>query len=211
MNFVLALSLLISFQMNSDWELKREKNGIQVFTKKIEGSTFKAFKANMNVQAGSLEEVTSAILDVENYVNLVPNTKKSKILEVFNDGKNIHYSYSDAPWPISDRDGIYEQNAIYFPNERKVVVDLLNIDQHPKMPPIKGVVRMKEGSGKWIVKELEKENFYVYYEHHGEPGGNIPAWFANAVVVDIPYDLFTNLKKVISSGRYSDSSLDFIN
>ncbi len=206
---LLLFSLTIQPVFAQDqWILKKEQNGIRVYTSGVPGSLFKAFRSVCIINSSSLEEVTAAVIDVENYDQLFPDTKEVLVLEKKSDGHFIHYMITDAPWPVEDRDGIYELKAGKHPDKRSVSADI-NCIRHP-YPMKKGVVRMNRGEGRWEITELIKGQVEVRYQYHGEPEGNVPAWLANTSVVSIPFQTLKNLKKMIASGKYKNADVSFI-
>lgn len=185
------------------WVLKKDQNGIRVYTSEVPGSLFKAFRSVCNIHSSGLDEVTAAILDIENYDQLFPDTKNVLILEKKSDGHFIHYTITDAPWPVEDRDGVYELRAQKQPGKPQVIAEIKCI-RHP-YPMQKGVVRMSRGEGRWEITELIEGQVEVRYQYHGEPEGSVPAWLANTSIVSIPYQTMKNLKKIIQSGKYRNS------
>lgn len=193
-----------------DWELKKEENSIKVYTSKVPESSYKAFKAHALIQAPGINALAAAILDVKNYVTWMPDTKESTIIKKFDDSHDIHYVLTDAPWPVNDRDGVYEQKATYYKTDNKLVIQLDCLKEYD-FPLESKVVRMTVGSGFWEITDSGNGKFDLVYLYHAEPGGSIPAWLANTSVVDIPFDLMTNLKAMVEAGDYDDATLDFIN
>lgn len=187
------------------WVLRKDQNGIRVYTSEIQGSLFKAFRSVCNIHSSSLDEVTAAILDIENYDQLFPDTKNVLLLEKKSAGHFIHYMITDAPWPVEDRDGVYELKAQKQPGKPKVTAEIKCIRY--QYPMKKGVVRMSRGEGRWEITELIEGQVEVRYQYHGEPEGSVPAWLANTSLVSIPYQTMKNLKKFIQSGKYRNSNI----
>jgi hypothetical protein len=192
---VLILIILSPFS-DSDWELKKEKSGIEVYIRSVEGSSFAEFKGIVTIQNSSLSEVLSVILDVKNYDKLFPDTENPRILK--QDGKyyDIHKIEVKAPWPVKARDAIYEQNAIVDNDGKHALVTLKPLPDFAGES--KGFVRIQKGTGFWELTEDANHNVKVIYQFHGEPGGEVPAWLANSFVVTHPLKTLENLtRKVI--------------
>lgn len=66
----------------------------------------------------------NVILDVDNYTNLFPDCIKAKILEQNGNYYNIHYFNIKAPWPVKNRDAIYESVTTLADNGKYAQVDL---------------------------------------------------------------------------------------
>jgi len=178
---------------DSEWDLKKEKDGIQIYTRSIEGSSFNEFKGITVIQNSSLTDVLDVILDVKNYESLFPDCKNPKVLK--QDGKwyDVHYVLTKGPFPVKDRDSVFEQITVIDKNEKHALVTLNPLPDY--IPEKEDVVRVKNGSGFWDLEEDANNNVNVIYQFHGEPGGDVPAWLANSFVVTHPFKTLENLKK----------------
>jgi hypothetical protein len=190
--FLLLILLFIIPFPESDWNLKKDKDGIKIYTRSIEGSSFDEFRGITTIENSSLEEVLSVIFDVKNYESLFPDCMNPKVL--IQDGKyyDIHYIQVKAPWPVKNRDTVYEQKAVVDENGKHAFVSLKPLPDF--IAEDKDFVRIREGSGFWELDEDEGNNVKVTYQFHGEPGGDIPAWLANSFVVTQPFQTLVNLK-----------------
>lgn len=190
--YLFLILLFINPFPESEWNLKKEKDGIKIYTRSIEGSSFDEFRGITTIENSSLEEVLAVIFDVKNYESLFPDCMNPKVLK--QDGKyyDIHYIQVKAPWPVKNRDTVYEQKAVVDKNGKHAVVSLKPLPDF--IAEVNDFVRIREGSGFWELEEDESKNVKVIYQFHGEPGGDIPAWLANSFVVTQPFQTLVNLK-----------------
>jgi hypothetical protein len=197
--FLFLILLFINPFPESEWNLKKEKDGIKIFTRSVEGSTFDEFKGTTTIKKSSLSEVLDVILDVENYESLFPDLMNPKVLK--QDGKyyDIHYIQVKAPWPVKNRDTVYEQKAVVDENGKYAFVSLNPLPDF--IVEDKDFVRILEGSGFWELEEDESNNVKVIYQFHGEPGGHTPAWLANIFVVSQPFETLKNLKNRVETNN----------
>jgi hypothetical protein len=198
MNKLLLLILLFINPFNElEWKLKKEKDGIEVYTRSIEGSSFDEFRGITTIEKSSLADVMAVILDVKNYESLFPDCMNPKVLK--QDGKyyDIHHIQVKAPWPVKNRDTVYEQKAVVDENGKHAIISLKPLPDY--IPEDKDFVRIREGSGFWELAEDDINNVKVTYQFHGEPGGDIPAWLANSFVVTQPFQTLKNLKSRLNS------------
>jgi len=184
--------LFFNFYSESEWKLKKDKDGIAVYTRPVEGSLFDEFKGVTTIENNSLEKVLAVILDVKNYGSLFPDCMNPIVLK--QDGKyyDIHYIQVKAPWPVKNRDTVYEQKTVIDENGKHALVSLKPLPDF--IVEDKDFLRIREGSGFWELEEDENGNVMVVYQFHGEPGGEIPAWLANSFVVTQPFQTLVNLK-----------------
>jgi hypothetical protein len=192
------LSFIIFFISveNSDWKLRKDENGIKIYTRAVDSSAFEEFRAITVITDVSLNEVLDIILDVEHYKSLIPDCIESRVL--FRRGKyyDIHYLRMDSPWPVKDRDAIFQSETTVTDNGKLAHISLTSmgnyIDEKNEM------VRMYNGSGFWEIEELPGNSIKIIYQFQSDPGGKIPGWLANSAIVSNPYKTLENLKKLLS-------------
>jgi hypothetical protein len=176
----------------SDWELKKKSSGIEIYTRSLEGSDFDEFKGVTVIQDVTLNEVLKVILDVENYDDLFPDCINPRILKQEGKWYDIHYIQTKGPFPVKDRDSIFEQVTVIDQDGKHARVILKPLPDY--LAEVVDMVRIRHGSGFWDLKEDDRKNVTVTYQFHGEPGGDIPSWLANRFVVSHPYETLMNLK-----------------
>jgi hypothetical protein len=177
----------------SDWELKKQSSGINVYTRSFEGSSFDEFRGVTVLPDVTLTEVLNVILDVQKYDDLFPDCMNPKILKQEGKWYDIHYIQTKGPFPVKDRDSVFEQKTVIDQNGKHARVTLKPLPDY--ISEKENMVRVKKGSGFWDLKEDDRKNVTVIYQFHGEPGGDIPAWLANSFVVSHPFETLKNLKK----------------
>lgn len=194
---ILFVSFLFSNQTQAqEWKLRKQKSGIEIYTRSVEGSSFDEFKGITTLANTSVEEVLDVILDVDNYIHLFPDCINAKILEQKGKYYDIHYISLKAPWPVQNRDAVYESTTTISENNKYARVDLKPLGQYLEQK--KGFVRMYKGSGFWELKEISANIIQITYQFHGDPAGKIPAWLANSSVVSNPFHTFINLNNRLS-------------
>lgn len=204
----LALLLLAAFLPlhNGNWELKKDKDGIKIYTKHVEGSGLKAIKATTTFNA-PLETCAAILRDIEHLTDLFPDTKVAKKISQ-SDNQQVHYLEMDAPWPVADRDGAFTLVYTYNTALQTLVVDA---KMTPNAYPLQDkYVRLTKGGGTWTFKRVDNTHTSLEYYFHGEPGGNIPAWLANSVVEENPLKLLQNFHNLVKLERYQGKTFNFI-
>lgn len=176
----------------SGWELKKEEDGIKIYVRSVEGSSFKEYKGETVIKNVSLTDVLDVIFNVEKYDKLFPDVSGQKLLKQIDKYHNIHYIIVHTPWPVADRDNVTELNANIADDGKTAKVSIVSLPDY--VPAEKGLVRV-HGKGFWELKESPDGNVSVKYQYHGNPGGSIPAWLANSFVVSHPLETLENLHK----------------
>ncbi len=159
----------------------------------MKGSSFDEFKGVTILPDVTLNDVLNIILDVENYDELFPDCINPKILKREGNWYDIHYVQTNGPFPVKDRDSVFEQWTEIDRNGKHARITLKPLPDY--IPEKENMVRIRKGTGFWDLTEDDHKNVTVTYQFHGEPGGNIPSWLANTFVVSHPFETLKNLKK----------------
>jgi len=186
--FVL-LSWLIAFPVIA-WDLEVERGGIKVYTQEIPGSSFKAFRGEMHLQA-SLKEISAQLMDVEAMKDWLHDCSKSELVSRMEGREFIVYQEAEAPWPVSNRDYLLHSKIEQDPQTKVVLMSFTAlVDGGPQNDEC---VRVTELRGFWRLTPLPGGQVYLEYETHADPAGALPAWLANSFVVDQPLNTLKNL------------------
>jgi hypothetical protein len=194
MSRLLLVCLFILYQVpDSDWILRKDKSGIEVYTRSVEGSSFREFKGKTVIKNVTLIEILDIIMDIKNYESLIPDCMNPRVLE--QDGKwhVIQYTQTKTPFPVKNRDSIFEQRAEIDNNGKHARVIIKPLPDY--IAETKEMVRIRKGTGFWDLEADESGNVSVTYQFHGDPGGDIPSWLANSFVVTQPFKTLENLKR----------------
>lgn len=196
-HFVLIVILLTSSLVSKgqDWSLAKDKNGVKVYTRKVEGWGIKEYKVVMEVKT-SHSKIITALKDVPSRYEWAYNSIEIREVERPNSEEVAIYNKVDAPWPVADRDNITRFRFSY-PNKSTTRVDMTVIKSHAKAPIYDGIVRVERLKGHWLIRDKGNGWTEVIQQCVAEPGGSIPDWLANSAVVDNPYNSMYNLKKYI--------------
>lgn len=178
---------------NNDWALVKEKNNIQIFTKKSSTSPIKNFKGITVVQA-NISEVFNLLKDIPGYANWMPDCKESKVLDKSSDNEFYQYTITDAPWPISDRDSVMK-TKISEQSNGTITISLSAAPNH--IPEKSGLVRVPTFEGYWELIPQASGSTKIIYEGQPSAGGSIPAWLANSAAVDVPFNTLSKMKEIL--------------
>lgn len=196
MKLITVILILLALQTESDWKIRKVNSGITVSTRKVKASDFQEFKASTSIENAELKQVLNIILDVDNYKSLFPDCIEAHKIKEEGAFYDIHYFALKSPWPVQDRDAVYEQITKFSRDQDTAWVKLSPMpDLHPLHPDR---VRMRDGKGYWQLYKNENNALTVIYQFHGAPGGKIPAWLANQYVVSHPLKTLRNLRETVN-------------
>lgn len=193
----LVISQLIAISdlaFSQQWELRKSKDGINIYTKKVPNSGIDAFKAEMET-TGSIEKADYILRNLDQFKDIFPDTKELEIIERPSKNVLIQYSQTAAPWPADDRDGIFEITFLPNPENGGIHTKARALPNH--LPKKSGIVRVEKSNSSWKVYPTSKGKIKVIYEVQAEPGGNIPDWLANMATTEIPHKTMSNLRDAL--------------
>lgn len=181
----------------NEWNLKKDANGITVYTRDYPDSPVKEFLVMTTCNA-SLESVVTVINDINGYPKWQKACKLVKPIENVKSTSMISYVEITFPWPLNNRDGIWESTTITH-NESLYYAE---IKSRPELvPEKKGIIRMHNACGYWKVEKLKSGQTKITQQFFADPEGSIPGWVVNLFLVDGPYDTFMNLLSLLGEER----------
>jgi hypothetical protein len=190
---ILGLSLLSqTTNAQGAWKVAKEKNGVKIETRFIEGWSIKEYRATVYIKT-TLAKAVEAYRD--------PVKRKSfmaRSIEVSNLKENsktdiITYNLGNAPWPVADRDNITHSIFIKSGNQVKVTMKSL-----PKFIPEKdGIVRVPRSKGYWLFVDQGNGKIKVVQQSVADLGGSVPDWLVNSTIIEGPYDVLLALKGIL--------------
>lgn len=188
------------------WELKKDEDNIQVFVKKVEGSSHHAFRGKMTLQT-TINTIVAAITDVKSFPSWMPNTIETRVLESKEGKVSIYYLAADAPWPVKDRDGIYQFTYHQEEATEKTTIGVKCLPDY--LPEKEGRLRIRKSEGFWLLEPLSSDSVAVTYELYTEPGGSVPAWLVNSSAVNQPFKTLQSLRRRVELGEYQNNTFGF--
>jgi hypothetical protein len=201
----LLLALASHALAQSAWDLKKDENGILVYSRSVKESKYKELKAVFDLP-GTYDQLRTILNDVQNYKTWVYCTASSNLIERKSETEIIYYSRVSAPWPVSNRD-FYSDTRIWMDSaNHQMRLSSRNLNQFPANDHI---VRIPFLRSEWFITAPSPGILHVEYTLSWNPGGDIPAFLANAFSTSGPLQSFTQLKRkmtltvppVASSGR----------
>ncbi|CAA6808631.1 MAG: Lipid-binding START domain-containing protein [uncultured Aureispira sp.] len=198
-HFVLIIILwsIALVSKGQNWDLAKDKNGVKVYTRKVDGWGIKEYKVTMNIKT-SPSKIIAALKDVPGRYKWAYNSIEIREIERPNREEVAIYNKVDAPWPVADRDNITRFKFSY-PSATLTRVDMTVIKSHAKAPVYEGIVRIERLKGHWLIRDKGNGWTEITQQCVAEPGGSLPDWLANSAVVDNPYNSMYNLKQYIEN------------
>jgi len=195
------LALFISLSMiffsatgQGKWELKKNENGIEVYTRKAATGNLKELRVVCELNATKAQFI-DVLKDIDNYKQWVFCDKKSIVLKTENPEKIIYYAQTRCPWPLRDRDLVVELNI--DPEPAVLNIQVKSLPEY--IPKNNDYIRVPYSLALWKVTQGEDNKLKIDYTFSFDPGGNIPSWIVNATLAIGPYNSFVKLREVLKT------------
>ena len=183
---------LSTVMAQGSWELRKDGDGISVYTRKAANGNIKELRVLCELDA-TKAQLISTLQDIADYNEWVYSNKRSVVLKTVNPEKIIYYTESHLPWPIKDRDLVIELDITPTP-------DVLNIQAKSMpnyLPQKNNYIRVPYSLATWKVTQTPNNKLKVDYTFSVDPGGSIPVWLVNATLAIGPYNSFVRLKEIL--------------
>lgn len=186
---ICLLLLCVEGWAQSEWELAKDANQVQVYTRRDPGESLKAFRGVVKIPADA-EVILKTIMDAERSVEWSARTKESRILKKDGPNHQVIYNLIETPWPVDDRDLVVEMRIERAGN----LITCYLKNASGIYPAQDGIVRIPRYEGFWELRSLGNGMTQVTMQGLTDPGGTIPEWIINQGVVDTPHKTLSNLR-----------------
>ncbi|MCG8701779.1 MAG: hypothetical protein MI922_27245 [Bacteroidales bacterium] len=177
----------------SKWELRKNENGIKVYTRSVPGIDIQEFKAISDVNVDNIHQIVDKLIDIATYPSWMSNCSSATLIQKNGKIPEIVHMTTDIPWPLNDRDIVFDYNVVTY-NDSLFTVKLS--PSKKTVPLVDEVIRITNAKGGWKLIKKDTGTVTVIYQFYGEPGGYIPSWVVNMFIVDGPFTTLTNLKEM---------------
>lgn len=192
----------------TDWELKKDENGIQVYTRPVDGYPYKAIRSVVHLEQTRLSSVVSLIRNSKDCPEWSDSCASATIIDWVNELENYVHTITDLPWPVSDRDLV--SHVIWHQDPETLVVTMQGNATIGKLEESEGIVRLTEAQVNWELTALENGSVKVVLEAHINPASLLPSWVTNMLLVDSPYNSMKGLRQRVKLELYQGVELSYI-
>ena len=193
---VLICVVLSSFRTpgdKDDWKQGADKDGIKVYTKKSEQGKIRTSKAEMFLPVPAAK-VINLLLDFDSYSKWFPSCMEAKILKRVSDNESVSHLIYKTPWPLPNIDCV---QRMVVDSRSKGDTSYIRVRAEPDfIGPSGSCARVKEMQGSWQIVSV-KGGVMVTNVYYSDMAGIIPFWLANTQSVEIPYNIFHNMRDFI--------------
>ena len=196
-----------SASAQNDWKLSADKEGIKVYTSIVPDSKIKAVKVECDLNT-TPSQLVAVVMDINTATDWVYHVKSAKLVKQVSPSELYYYSEVSLPWPAANRDFVAHLTVSKDPTTKVVTIDGPAVPGY--VPVKKGIVRIDNSFGKWVITSLGSNQVHVQYQIHVDPGGSLPAWLVNLFATDAPLKIFEGLKIQLQKPAYKNTAFAFI-
>ncbi len=205
--FVAGLSVS-NGHAEAEWEQKRDREGIQVFTRNVEGSPYDAVRSTTIVENIRLSSLAALIEDVEACPDWADRCAESYVVERISDVESYVYTHNDMPFPVKDRDVV--AHVVWTQEPDSLAVEMNSQAVAGKIEEVSGRLRLQNAIAKWRFEPLADGQVRVINEAHIDPGSSLPGWVTNMLLIDTPFETMKSFVAAVVMPEYRDARLSFI-
>jgi hypothetical protein len=181
--------------VGEDWKLIRQIEGVDIFRRKIPGSSFPAFLAHARIDA-TVNRVFEVISDYDNFAKFIPSVSESQILEQHDDRVCVYHRLA-MPMLFSDRHYVIKVINDLSHSENGTIRVSWALDRERMKSFISdAMVQPDEFTGFWtLAKTPEGSDTDAIYSIHVEPGGKVPVWLFTKASARYVFDVIQAVRK----------------
>jgi len=209
-SLVLDESLVTKVAADSeyDWKMVRDEDGIQVYLKSIWADDIKSFRGTTLVNS-SLDSLLAIILDISACTNWIYHCKDPLLLSKVSFSENYHYQVHQLPFPAQNREFIFHSKMEHSPDTGTVHIHIKAVpgfcqehSQHCTLIPKTSLIRVKHSHGHYLLEPTSNHSTRVTWTHHTDPGGHLPRWLINSLIIEMPFRTLQGLRKEVLNEQY---------
>ena len=184
---------LSSIEANpAKWKKVNEEDGVKVYERNI--GDLIAFRGEGKIKA-PLGKLLYVIEDSAHWKEWIENFDSGRLLERKSPFHKVFYQSFDSPFPVKDRDIVYEARTTRETDGNKVIIAMRSVF-HPKAPKTVGV-RVDLKYTRYEITPLSDGHLQVVLETSSDPGGSLPGFLVNWAQRDYPLKLFKGLRRQV--------------
>ena len=180
------------------WKLRVNKGGVEVYTRPVDGSATLEFKGSTIVDA-PLSRVVSVFENVERMTAWFYQCTAARMVQREDHQQKVVYMILHLPWPVTERDCVFRISRS-VDNTTKAL-DYTVVALPDSLPVDHARIRVPYLKGYWRFTPRTDGKTGIYFQQHSDPGGVIPAFISNSLVVNMPYHSLKGLRALVEGEK----------
>lgn len=197
-------------ELEREWKLISDRNGIQVYSRHTDNSRLKTFKGVTRIRQDDEYSAIALLNDYESYpkwLHLIDSAT-----ELQRNGPMLRYLRftTQLPWPLTDREAVVKTRVVQVINEDEESLTAYISNQADLIERNDKYIRFPEIEGFIKATRLDNDEAEVVYQIVLDPGGYIPAWLVNILMRDAPYFTLEKLRRILVQPQYLNTYYDWV-
>jgi hypothetical protein len=196
--FLLTLiSVCISQNLyaEDEWKLVKKADDIEVYVRPYKNSNINECKGIITISA-PIDIIYAIISYAPLHKKLMHTCYESFLVRPWEKGCQVHYFAFTAPWPIGNRDLLYETCA-KFDREKGDMVVTSRVVTDASVPVNGKLVRVTDSNNTWILEKLGTDKTRVIYRNYFNPEVKyVPKKIVNLICEDVPFYTLINMRNL---------------
>lgn len=189
-----------------DWDEQKKEGDITIYTRPHPNSNFEAFKAVAILDA-PLNNIMAVMANPSSCIEWVHGCTVSYGFNEKSFNDRYAYSVNNLPWPFKDRDYVLHIATSSKPESKKI---LMHMNASAGIKEISDdYQRVSIAQTIYIFEALSGNKTKMIWLQHTEPGGVLPGWLVNNLIVDIPIESLQALERVAQEEKYQGAHIVF--
>lgn len=190
------------------WELRRDRDQVQVYTAEVEGSPYDAVLARTVIRDVRLSSMVALIMDAQACQEWAAQCAESFVHDELGPGEFHIYTHNELPFPVKDRDVMARIKWSQDPESGTVVMH--SRPEAGVYPEQRGKLRLTDADVYWQFRPLENNAVEVTNLAHIDPGSALPGWITNILLVDTPFDTMKSFASYVQRPKYTNANFEFV-
>lgn len=196
--FSLLLLLWFSSAQAGEWAMVSHEPGLTLYTRTVQGQDLKDFRGVLRVKA-SMREVAEALVDVDSMPQWFFNMSEARVLKIDDPQSSFIYFVIKGMGPVGDRDAVVKMTIEQ--NPQTLVLSMSGSAAPELYPSMPGRVRIPRLQSGWTVTPISATETEIRLHGNADPGGRIPVWVANLVVIVLPEKTLQSLRERLETSH----------
>jgi hypothetical protein len=198
---------LAAAQTTDSWTLKKDNDGVKIYTADYKNSKIKALKVECEFDA-TPTAVTAAVMDIKNSKQWIYSTETAYVVKRVSPSDIYYYTLIKMPLTVSNRD--YVGHLVVHQDPKSKVVTINGSCVAGFVPKKDKTVRVLNSPARWVLTPEGTNRVKVVYILHADPGGSIPSGLVNMFATKAPSETFQKLKAELQKPMYRDAKLSYV-
>ena len=180
-----------------EWQIVSDRDGTALFVRELHGHSEAQFKGVCVVDR-PIEDVGAVLSDIASYPKWFFRCIQAKKVSIENSSEHHFFLYVviDTPWPLADRDVVYETRVRIDHAAGRVVIRSSALKK-TILPSQRRYVRITDSEHEWILEKISTDRTRIIFINRTNVAGPFANYLSNPGIRDTTVYSLTSLKKIL--------------